>query len=131
MLPDHSSLFFDGVCDLCRTAVTRVIDGDTVMADLQLVLGLVLQQQRLRLLGIDCPEIHTKDAVEKERGLQAKHYVEDKSPQLLDCIVHVVDKDNFGRWLVYLYYKPTADSDYVSLNNELLVEGHAVEWQKK
>lgn len=101
------------------------------MADLQLGLGLVLQQQRLRLLGIDCPEIHTKDAVEKERGLQAKHYVEDKSPQLLDCIVHVVDKDNFGRWLVYLYYKPTADSDYVSLNNELLVEGHAVEWQKK
>lgn len=56
--------------------VTRVLDGDTVDAKVTLWPGLT-QQVRIRVYGVDTPEIHTRDACEKRAGYRAKAYVED------------------------------------------------------
>jgi endonuclease YncB( thermonuclease family) len=45
-------------------AVAKVVDGDTLDLDLDLGFSLVLRQ-RVRLLGLDAPEIRSKDAAEK------------------------------------------------------------------
>jgi len=57
----------------CYNAVVkRVVDGDTVILDIDLGFDVVLNKQRVRLYGIDTPECRTKDLEEKEAGLLAK-----------------------------------------------------------
>lgn len=52
--------------------VVRVIDGDSIVADVDLGLdGIWLKEQNIRLWGIDCPPIRTKDDEVKELGYEA------------------------------------------------------------
>ena len=53
----------------------RVIDGDTIVADLSLGLGVVLDDQIIRFYGIDAWETRGE---ERPRGLLAKVYVEER-----------------------------------------------------
>tara|TARA_Y100000385_G_C12581305_1_gene420604 strand:- start:50 stop:388 length:339 start_codon:yes stop_codon:yes gene_type:complete len=58
-----------------KAHLERVVDGDTV--DFLIDLGFDMHiRERVRLKGIDTPEIRTKDLVEKEEGMRAKDYVE-------------------------------------------------------
>jgi micrococcal nuclease len=74
--------------------VTRVVDGDTL--DLLVDLGFYTQMKiRVRLLGVDTPEIY---GVDKAAGVTAKQYVE--SLVLGRQVVVWTQKgDSFGRWL--------------------------------
>lgn len=53
--------------------LVRVIDGDTVEVNIKLGFGVCLQNERVRIVGIDTPESRTSDDVEKLFGLAAKH----------------------------------------------------------
>ena len=55
-----------------RCKVLKVIDGDTVDVDIDLGFGIVLRDERVRLMGIDTPESRTRDKVEKQFGLASK-----------------------------------------------------------
>ena len=44
--------------------VTRVVDGDTVDADIDLGFGMTYKKQRIRLMGIDTPESRTRNLTE-------------------------------------------------------------------
>ena len=48
-----------------RCKVLRVVDGDTVDVDIDLGFGIVLKDERVRIMGIDTPESRTRDKVEK------------------------------------------------------------------
>ena len=48
--------------------VTEVIDGDTVVIDIDLGFDVVFINQKVRLLGIDTPESRTSDKTEKAFG---------------------------------------------------------------
>lgn len=50
-----------------RCTLVRCIDGDTVDADIDLGFG-VKFRERIRLYGIDAPEVRTRDLEEKRRG---------------------------------------------------------------
>ena len=52
--------------------VLKVIDGDTVDVDIDLGFGIVLTDERVRIMGIDTPESRTSDKVEKVFGLASK-----------------------------------------------------------
>ena len=52
--------------------VIKVIDVDTVDVDIDLGFGIVLTDERVRIMGIDTPESRTSDKVEKVFGLAAK-----------------------------------------------------------
>ena len=52
--------------------VNRVVDGDTVDVDIDLGFGIVLTDERVRIMGIDTPESRTSDKVEKVFGLASK-----------------------------------------------------------
>ena len=45
--------------------VTQVVDGDTIVVDIDLGFNVVLSDQSVRLLGVDTPESRTSDKVEK------------------------------------------------------------------
>lgn len=55
-----------------RCKVVKVIDGDTVDVDIDLGFGVVLTDERVRIMGIDTPESRTRDRVEKLFGLASK-----------------------------------------------------------
>ena len=39
-----------------KCAINRVIDGDTVDVDIELGFGVILADERVRIMGIDTPE---------------------------------------------------------------------------
>ena len=55
-----------------RCKVLKIVDGDTVDVDIDLGFGIVLKNERVRVMGIDTPESRTRDKVEKQFGLAAK-----------------------------------------------------------
>ena len=61
----------------CR--LRRVIDGDTVVCDVNLGFDVVLVNQKIRFKGINTPESRTRNLAEKALGLQAKARVEMKT----------------------------------------------------
>ena len=55
-----------------RAKILKVIDGDTVDVDIDLGFGVVLTDERVRMMGIDTPESLTRDKVEKTFGKASK-----------------------------------------------------------
>ena len=55
-----------------RCTINRVVDGDTVDVDIDLGFGIVLTDERVRIMGIDTPESRTSDKVEKLFGKASK-----------------------------------------------------------
>jgi micrococcal nuclease len=55
-----------------KCKIIRVVDGDTVDVDIDLGFGVWLNNERVRIMGIDTPESRTRDKVEKKFGLASK-----------------------------------------------------------
>tara|TARA_R110001592_G_scaffold20761_5_gene83841 strand:- start:2701 stop:3162 length:462 start_codon:yes stop_codon:yes gene_type:complete len=55
-----------------KATVVKIIDGDTVDVDIDLGFGIVLKDERVRIMGIDTPESRTSDKVEDLFGEAAK-----------------------------------------------------------
>ena len=55
-----------------KVTVLRVVDGDTVDVDIDLGFGIVLSNERVRIMGIDTPESRTTNKLEKVFGLASK-----------------------------------------------------------
>ena len=106
--------------------IERVIDGDTVVADLSLGLGVILDDQYIRFYGIDAWE--TKGE-EREKGLLAKEYLERR---LQEGKVEIEirpewgrnSRGKYGRWLGIIYV------DGVNINDELIDREHAVKYEE-
>lgn len=99
--------------------ITRVIDGDTFAGDLDLGFGIVMLHKRLRLFGINTPEIRGSN---KEEGLAVKAFVEDLLSEHEFIIIRSAEKsfDSFGRLLCEVFYKDPACNTWESLNALLL-----------
>jgi len=97
--------------------LNRVIDGDSVDLDIELGFGVVLKNQRLRISGIDTPELRTRDEREKQHGLMAKTFViEWCTDKVFELIVDMDDdRDKFGRIL-----GDFCDTDGMRLSQALL-----------
>jgi micrococcal nuclease len=90
--------------DTRNVEIVRIVDGDTINIDIDLGFGVSLLNQRIRLMGIDTPEIHSSDKEEKHYGNLAKVAVEEWIARALGhplCIIY--DPNNcrgkFGRIL--------------------------------
>ena len=99
--------------------VTRVVDGDTFHADVDL--GFYCWQQlTFRLARINTPEIKGE---ERDQGLLAKEYVQrrlDGQTVLLDVRKGT---EKYGRWLAEVWYND--GKIWRNLNNDLLDQGLA------
>jgi len=113
----------------CR--IRKIVDGDTVDVDIDLGFGIWLNDERVRIMGIDTPESRTRDKVEKIFGKAAK----ERLKQLLGpyCTLKTkVARDGedmrgkFGRVLgdFEVYYH--AENRRTTVTNILVKEGHAV-----
>ena len=111
--------------NLYKAELERVIDGDTIVVDLDLGLGIRLDDQHVRLYRIDAWEVTGEN---KEKGLEAKEYLLERLVEG-EIIIGISPewgrdgKDAFGRWLGVVYV------DGVNMNDELVEKGHAEEYK--
>jgi micrococcal nuclease len=102
--------------------IKRIVDGDTVDVDIDLGFGVVLANERVRIMGIDTPESRTRDLLEKKFGLAAKQKLKEilGKKAILKCEKYDA-KGKFGRILGDF---STADGQMAT---KILIEtGHAV-----
>ena len=110
-----------------KCKIRKVVDGDTVDIDIDLGFGVWLNDERVRIIGIDTPESRTSDPIEKKFGLAAKERVQHLLGDGATLISKVKGDGNeemrgkFGRILGDFR---TSQGDL--LTSKLMKEGHAV-----
>tara|TARA_Y100000310_G_scaffold231359_1_gene233883 strand:+ start:1157 stop:1519 length:363 start_codon:yes stop_codon:yes gene_type:complete len=111
-----------------KAEVISVYDGDTITIMMDMGMS-HFARIKVRLLGIDTPEIRTRDLEEKKLGLSARDYLRER---LMDktIIIKTVKKGKFGRWLgiIWLLDEKALDTMHESINDELIRTGHAVKY---
>ena len=105
--------------------VLKVVDGDTVDIDINLGFGIVLTDERVRIMGIDTPESRTSDKVEKVFGLAAKARLK----ELLDEeAILITTEDKHGEDMKGKFGRVLGDFRVggKTVTQILIEEGHAV-----
>ncbi len=101
-----------------RTAVVDyVVDGDTIRLE---------GDEKIRLVCVNTPELHSSDPAEVARAELAKEFVENLCPPGSEVGLNVDDlepSDHYGRTLAVVYV--SLDNLWVSVNAELLRLGFA------
>jgi len=106
-----------------KVKVTRVVDGDTVDADIDLGFD-IIYKERIRLFGIDTPESRTRNRKEKVLGLASKARLKALCSEYKSSLILRTSKDGkgkFGRILGSLI----PEGSGTTLNDILIEEGHA------
>ena len=109
-----------------KALITGVYDGDTITCTISLGWDIQLSGQKIRLSGIDTPEIRGK---EKEEGIKVRDYVREL---ILNKEVYIKTtqgrrKGKYGRWLGVIYFD--SDGEGVSVNQMLMDKGMAREYK--
>ncbi len=111
-----------------KAKLIRVIDGDTLLVLIDQGFG-IRTEQRLRLRGIDAPEMSTVP------GRKAKIWMEKELTGLEFIIVKTHKSDKYDRYLVDVFILPNeTDPQQVAshglwLNGKMIKAGMAVPWK--
>lgn len=100
-----------------RVKIGRVIDGDTLLVTI--LLPQCEMDEKLRLRGLDCPELDTP------AGKAAKRYVETLLVETAEVVITTSKVDKYDRYLADVHLRQRS-GETIFLNNALLAGGHAV-----
>jgi len=101
--------------------VTKVYDGDTITVDIDLGLGVWLRGQKIRLAGIDTPEIRGE---ERPEGLEARDVLRDMILDKAITLKTYKDKrGKYGRWLGDIHYGSRFVNEWLMENGYAEVYG--------
>jgi endonuclease YncB( thermonuclease family) len=122
-MPELTNLFLARVDRETERENGPFIDGDTFILECALCHEPRLKQGevRIRLLGVDCPEV---TGPTREEGLKAteftKQWLENAEIGPWSLMVQTTKKDSFGRWLSKIWNRNTGEC----LNDTLVRSGH-------
>lgn len=104
-----------------KADVIRIIDGDTVIVDIDLGFGVWLRGQTIRLAKINAPELKGESL---ETGRDSKTYL---SKLVLDKRVTIRtekdSKEKYGRWLGFILLEE--DKNLIDINHKMVADGYA------
>jgi micrococcal nuclease len=105
-----------------KALVKAVYDGDTVTVDIDLGLCSWLHDQKLRLYGINAPELR---GPERPAGLVARDWLRERILNKEVTIKTYKDQtEKYGRWLADIWL----EGEHLSINDQLLNENLAKEY---
>jgi len=114
-----------GATYVFKAIVLEVVDGDTLVVDVDCGFE-IKKKERIRLAGIDCPEILT------DEGKEAAEYVRNQLARVPFIMIRTTKVDINGRFLGHVFYSldDTVEKDDIYtdgryLNQELLDKGFA------
>jgi micrococcal nuclease len=109
--------------------IVRVVDGDTVDVNIDLGFDVILRNQRVRLHGVDAPNIRTRDPIEKHFGQLSAMFIESLLP-IGEKFTFVSREYNatgkFGRLLGDFEVVDPVTNNYTFLTLLLVSSGHGV-----
>lgn len=109
-----------------KALVERVVDADTVWLNIDLGFS-SWSRQKVRLAGIDAPELSTKE------GQEAKKFVEARLKEVEFVVVKTHKSDKYDRYLTDVFYSSESDlfkvlEEGTFLNQQLLDLSLAEAW---
>jgi micrococcal nuclease len=123
-----------------NAVIRKVVDGDTIEIDIDLGLSAWVHNEKIRLYGIDTPEVYgvKKGSPEWELGNQSSEFVKQNLKENSQVIIETIKdkKEKFGRYLALIYVQidqriltGLSDirryGDYYCLNDILIAKGLA------
>lgn len=109
------------ITEMCFAGTYRAIDGDTI--DTGIKPFEELKSIKLRIIGVDSPEIHGKCTLERQKAQDAKKFIQQKLNEGKDIRLKMVQWDKYGG---------RVDGDVVIdgtlLSEELISQGHAIKY---
>ena len=108
-----------------RAVITRVIDGDTVVADIDLGFHTWRRDEHLRLIGIDAPE---KRGETREAGLVATAALKGRvEGRRVTICTEKDERGKYGRYLAWIFLSPEPGNVAAdSINAWMVRAGYAV-----
>ncbi len=92
-----------------QAVIQKIIDGDTFEIDIDLGLSIWVHNERIRLFGVDTPEVYgvKMGSPEWVLGNKASEFVKSVLHQNDEIIVETVKdkKEKYGRYLAVVYAK--------------------------
>ena len=105
-----------------RAVVQSVYDGDTCTVDIDLGLNTWIRKEKLRLFGINAPEMR---GPEKEEGKKSRDFLRQQIDGREIFIQTIKDKKGkYGRYLGNIWLEK--DGNWINVNDLLVSEGYAV-----
>lgn len=105
--------------------LNKVIDGDTIIADIDLGFDVWLKDQYIRLNGLDTPEIKSKDKLHRAAGLLAKtkltEILSSAKGLSLKSDKFEAEDDKYGRVMGTIWIDQGTNVNAYLLNNKLAV----------
>lgn len=106
-----------------KALVTKVYDGDTITVDIDLGMGIWFRGQKIRLEGINTPEIRGE---EREHGLVSRNWLRNKILNKEIIIRTTKDKKGkYGRWIGEIWFNN--EGVFENINSLLVSLGMAEE----
>ena len=109
------------------TKIVKVLDGDTI--DVLIDLGFDLyKKERVRIAGVDTPEKRTRNLEEKELGIHATDWMNDKLNEAIkgdeELTIRTELKGGVGKYGRLLGWIYIGDGT-ISLNEQMITQGYA------
>lgn len=123
-----------------NAVIRKVVDGDTIEIDIDLGLSTWVHNEKIRLYGIDTPEVYgvKKGSAEWERGNLASEFVKKYLVENNQVIIETIKdkKEKYGRYLALIFIQIDrsvltglvdirSGGDYYCLNDILVAKGLA------
>ena len=110
-----------------KAHVDSVYDGDTITVTIDLGFKVQLVKAKLRLLGVDTPELRGGTELTKKAGYEARDFVRDLCLGK-DVLIHSVKKGKYGRFLAHVWTIEDGKPSEKSINELLIEKGLAREY---
>lgn len=101
------------------SSVTKVYDGDTFTVNIANVHPIIGEAISIRIIGIDTPELKSKNPKTKAKACQARDYVANRLHQAKVIELVNIQRDKYFRILAEVFV------DGINLGDELIEVGHA------
>jgi len=98
-----------------KATIEKIYDGDTITCTIDCGFGVKLTKQKVRLFGINCPEMRGD---EKEKGKESRDALREKIMGKDILLKTIKDKKGkYGRYLGIIYLGDENINDWIVVNN--------------
>ena len=105
-----------------KAVVKSVYDGDTVTADIDLGFYMIQKKVKIRLYGINTPELRGGTDETRKAGYHARDFLRQRVLNQ-EVVLFCKGKGKYGRWLCEIFVKD--GEELVSMNEALITKGLA------
>lgn len=109
-----------------KATVKRIIDGDSLILDIDLGFYMFMNETKIRLYGLDTPEMTSEDPLLRLQAIMATRYLFDNLKVGEKVIIKtVLDKrEKYGRLLATIITKDGLNINEGLIQNKLAVSYH-------